>query len=342
MSFNNLPQDDIQERMSDIEAQLINVTQALEQNNQCHDQGRNSAEIDISALFMSLLRDKFLIVGIVFLFISFSLIVALSLPNVYRAQALLAPSEESQGGGIARMAGQMGGLASLAGINFGAGATDNKVTLATEILKSQSFVSEFIEKYGLLPSLMAVERWSMRENQIIFDSDDYDSTINRWVRDVEFPRQPRPSDWEAHKAFMKILSIVPDKETGFVRLSVDHQSPYIAAEWVSLLIREINFVIKEKDKAEAKKSIEFLQSQLAAVSLADMRTVFYQLIEEQTKTIMLAEVRDEYVFKVVDPPVVPEEKFGPNRMLICVAGLFLGLMLAFLVVLFRHILRRSS
>ena len=51
---------------------------------------------------------------------------------------------------------------------------------------------------------------------------------------------------------------------------------------------------------------------------------------------MLAQVRPEYVFKTIDPAVVPEEKSEPKRALICVLGTLLGGMLSVLIVLVRH------
>ena len=73
-----------------------------------------------------------------------------------------------------------------------------------------------------------------------------------------------------------------------------------------------------------------------------MQNVFYQLIEEQTKTLMLAEVKDEYAFKVIDPPVVPEEKVGPKRALICILSILLGGMLGVAIVLIRYVSRREN
>jgi LPS O-antigen subunit length determinant protein (WzzB/FepE family) len=51
---------------------------------------------------------------------------------------------------------------------------------------------------------------------------------------------------------------------------------------------------------------------------------------------MLTKVRTEYVFKTIDPPIVPEKKAKPKRALICALGTLLGLMLAITVVLIRH------
>jgi uncharacterized protein involved in exopolysaccharide biosynthesis len=67
-----------------------------------------------------------------------------------------------------------------------------------------------------------------------------------------------------------------------------------------------------------------------------MQTVFYQLIEEQTKTIMLAEVSPEYVFQTIDPANFPDEKTKPNRPLIVILGTFFGVMLSLLIVLIRY------
>ena len=64
--------------------------------------------------------------------------------------------------------------------------------------------------------------------------------------------------------------------------------------------------------------------------------MFFELIQSQTETIMLAKVREEYLFKVIDPAIVPEQKYGPKRALICVLGTLLGGMLAVLLVLIRH------
>jgi uncharacterized protein involved in exopolysaccharide biosynthesis len=58
-----------------------------------------------------------------------------------------------------------------------------------------------------------------------------------------------------------------------------------------------------------------------------MRNVFYGLIEEQTKTLMLAEASAEYALKTLSPAKVPEEKWGPKRLLVSVLGTFLGLLL---------------
>lgn len=303
---------------------------------------RSDDEIDLRELWNVIWKGKWLIFAFTTLFAAGSVALALSLPNIYRSQTLLAPSDESQGGGLSGTARQFGGLASLAGINLNAAGGDNKVAIAIEVLQSRQFIAKIIEKHDLLPELMAVEGWNRGTNTLEYDHDIYLPEQKKWVREVDPPNQLKPSDWEAYKAFKEKLSVSQDKDTGFVTLAVEHYSPYVAQRWVDLLVKEVNAVLKEKDMGEARRSIDYLQGKLSQVAIADMKTVFYQLIEEQTKTVMLAEVRDEYVFSTIDPPVVAEEKAKPKRALICVFGIMLGGMLSVVLILIRHFVRQGK
>ena len=292
-------------------------------------------EIDLSELFGVIWKGKFFIVIITALFALVSVIYAINQPNIYKSEVLLAPAEQEGAGGLASLAGQFGGLASLAGVNLG-GGNSNKSQLAIEVLKSRQFTSFFIQKHNILPDLMAAESWSMQTNKIVYDEEMFNSQNSEWVREVPAPFKPKPSMQEAHKEFSKSLNASTDKEAGMVTLSVQHISPYVAQQWVNWLVEDLNQTMKEREVAEAKRSTEFLQQQLKQTEIADIREVLYKLIEEQTKTIMFAKVRDEYVFKTIDAALVPEEKFKPQRALIVMLGVMLGGMLSVMAVFIKY------
>jgi len=211
-----------------------------------------------------------------------------------------------------------------------------------QLMKSRAFIGDFVERRDILPELMAVESWDAGSGDIIFDTEAYDSASKTWVRDVEPPKLANPSAQEAHKAFAKVLGVAEDKQTGYVTVSIDHRSPVVAAQWVSWLIEDVNAAVKAQDVAEAEKSIEYLKQQVANTSLADLQAMFFELIQSQTETVMLAEVRPEYVFKTIDPAVVPEEKSKPSRALICVLGTLLGGILGVVIILIRHYAQPES
>jgi uncharacterized protein involved in exopolysaccharide biosynthesis len=292
-------------------------------------------EIDLKELFMVLWSGKWLISAITGAAAVISVLVALSLPNIYTASALLAPAESS-GGGLSGLMKQYGGLASLAGVSLPGGEEGSRAQLGMQLMKSRSFIGDFVERHDILPELMAVESWNPGSGDLVFDSEAYDAASKTWIRDVEPPKLQAPSTQEAHKAFLELLGVSQDKQTGYVTISIEHHSPAVAAQWVNWLVEDINAVVKAQDVDEATKSIEYLTQQIANTSLADLQTMFFELIQSQTETVMLAEVRPEYVFKTIDPAVVPEEKSKPSRALICVLGTLLGGMLSVVIVLIRH------
>jgi len=294
-------------------------------------------EIDLRELFTAIWQGKWIIVIITALFASASVYYAVNLPNIYKSEALLAPAEQDKAGGLV---GQLGGLASLAGVNLGANGNVDKTQLAIEILRSRKFSREFINKYDILPDLMAAKTWNSETNTVLYDENFYDVEQNKWVREVKAPYKPEPSMQEAYKKFIKIISANKNEETGMVTLSVEHVSPVVAQQWVNWLIDDINQTMKARDVIEANKSTDFLTQQLEQTKIADIRAVLYKLVEEQAKTIMFANVRDEYVFKIIDPAIIPEQKAKPARALICVLGTFLGGMISFIIILFRYFLKK--
>ena len=295
-------------------------------------------EIDLKELFMVLWSGKWLISAVTGLAAAISVVVALSLPNIYTATALLAPAESS-GGGLSGLMKQYGGLASLAGVSLPGGEEGSRAQLGMQLMKSRAFIGDFVERRDILPELMAVESWDAGSGDVVFDPESYDATSKTWVRDVEPPKAPAPSAQEAHKAFAEVLGVSEDKQTSYITVSIDHQSPVIAAQWVNWLVEDVNAAVKAQDVSEAEKSIEYLKQQIANTSLADLQAMFFELIQSQTETVMLAEVRPEYVFKTIDPAVIPEEKSKPSRALICVLGTLLGGMLGVVIVLIRHYAR---
>ncbi|MGO4891646.1 Wzz/FepE/Etk N-terminal domain-containing protein [Flavobacterium sp. W21_SRS_FM6] len=292
-------------------------------------------EIDFRKLWNVIWSGKWIIIGVTAIFTIASIFYALSLPNIYKSEALLAPANSEQQGGLGALASQFGGLASLAGVNLG-GAKADKTDMAIEILKSREFFSQFVDRHNILPDLMAVKEWDRINNSVIYDTEIYLPKSDEWVRQVKPPRQIKPSMQEAIETFKNLLNLAKDKETSMVNISIQHYSPYIAKQWVDWLIRDINLNMKSRDKQEAEKSIAYLQSQIEKTTITEHKTLLYQLIEEQTKTLMFAEVRDEYVFKTIDSALVPELKAKPKRALIVVLGVLLGGMVAVMIVLIRY------
>ena len=183
---------------------------------------------------------------------------------------------------------------------------------------------------------MAVDHWDAASGALVMTQMFSMLKARHGFREASYPRQAKPSAQEAHKAFLEVLSLSEDKKTSLVTIAIKHQSPVVAQAWVALIIEAVTEELRGSDVEEAQGSIAFLEQQRTQTSLVSLDEVFAQLIEEQTKTIMLANVSKDYVFNVIDPAVVPELKSEPKRALICILGTLLGGMFGVLLVLVRH------
>jgi uncharacterized protein involved in exopolysaccharide biosynthesis len=291
-------------------------------------------EIDLKELFNVLWAAKKLILGITSVFAFVSVIYALSLPNQFKASALLAPAQQ-QSGGLSGALGDLGGLAALAGVNIG-GGDGGEAQIAQEIIRSWGFLAKFVEENDLAVEVFAADGWSKEKNQLSIDNDIYDIEEKRWVRNPPSGKTANPTSWELYKKFLEMVSISADNKTGLISLSVEYFSPYMAQQWVEQLVVSINQHMQQRKLQMVNTNIEYLEAQIQKTSIAGMREVFYTIIEEQVKSKMLAEASPEYVFVTVSPAMVPEEKSQPKRALICILGVLLGGMLSVAFVLVRN------
>ena len=292
-------------------------------------------EIDLRELFGVLWAGKIKIVAITAVFAIASVIYALSVPNQYKATALLSPAQSS-GGGLSGALGQLGGLASLAGVSIG-GSESSEAQVAQEIMKSWSFIEGFIDSNNLAVEISAAKGWDEETNRLIIDNDTYDVENKNWVLE-----DGPPSSWKLFKAFSSRVSVSKDNKSGLVSVSIEHYSPQIAKQWLDLYVAAINDHMQKRKMAKVTRNIEYLEAQIKKTNIAQMQEVFYTIIEEQIKSKMLAEASPDYAFGAVSPSMVPEEKSQPKRSQICILGTLLGGMLSVLLVLIMHYAKKTD
>ena len=249
-------------------------------------------EFSFKDLLEAIWINKFFIIIFPLLVGSITALYSLTLPNMYRAEVLLASSEsKSQNTSAAST-----GLAVLAGVSLQ--SADTKTLIAIETLKSRKFISEFLIRHEALPALMAPISWNSKED--ILEVGEYHGSIQ-----------------EATKAFTKIFYVGKlSQNTPFVLMTIAHISPTQGRDWLEAMVKDLNQILSERDLAEVENSIKYLQEQINKTNVSDLQQLFYSMIEAQTGKAMLAEVRPEYVFRVIDPAIAPELKYSPYRALI--------------------------
>ena len=296
--------------------------------------------IDLRDLFGALWSGKLIIISITAIFAVGSVMYALSIPNQYKAEVLLAPAQ-SDGGGLSGSLGQLGGIASLAGVKLGGGETGEAV-IAQKVMKSWSFIESFISENDIAFEVFAVQGWVRESNTLETNKNVYDLEKNEWLLVNEDDSLGPPSSWQLFQSFSRRLSIAENKATGLVLISFEYYSPRIAKRWLDLYVEAINLFMQQRKVAKVTRNIAYLEEQIAKTTVAEMQEVFYKIIEEQTKNKMLAAASPDYAFTTISSSMVPEQKSKPMRAIICILGTLLGGMLSVLLVLVMHHARKSD
>jgi uncharacterized protein involved in exopolysaccharide biosynthesis len=228
-------------------------------------------------------------------------VLALLAEPSYRAEAVIVPVSEDKMGGAGGLLGQVGGLASLMGMNLSLGSQSRD---AEAVLVSQNLIAEFIKRHVPLTELFPAEH------------------------------EPPPSLWLAVRYFKEsVITIREDARKGTQTIQIDWKDPAVAARWANDFVALANELLRNRAIAESTRNITYLKDQVVQTNVVELQRVMYSLIEAEMKQLTLANGRIEYAFAVVDPAVPPEIRHSPRRTLMVLIGGVLGGMLGVIIAL---------
>ena len=141
----------------------------------------------------------------------------------------------------------------------------------------------------------------------------------------------------------RIRTVVEDRKTGLVTVSVDWKDPAVAAEWANGLVALANDTLRKRAVQEATGTLAYLNRELERTEKVELRSSLFQLVETQQKALMLANTRPDYALRIIDPAVTPGERdrLRPKRALISVATTMLGGLAGCLVAVLLALRRRG-
>lgn len=271
-----------------------------------HNSSDQDSELDFSALVRLVWHNKALICAASLAGGLAAAAVAFTTPPVFRAEAVIVAVHEKDlsAGGFAN---QLGALTSLVGVSLGQPGNGQA---SDAMLESRRLVEEFIKRNDLMPLLS---------------------------KNAKRP----PTLWLAVKEFKEgTLTVRKDTRRGTTTVAVEWTDPAIAALWANGLIRLANELIRARAIDDATRNIAYLNRQLEQTNAVELRQALFDIIKNETKTLMLANGRDDYAFEIVDPAVAPERKVRPHRAIITLGGLVLGGVLGTLIAFGLDLRRR--
>jgi LPS O-antigen subunit length determinant protein (WzzB/FepE family) len=290
-------------------------------------------EIDLLELFLIAWNRKRFIIILTSAFAIFSIFYSLSLPNIYTSSSLLSPSKQNNAASSPNFTG-MSGLANLAGVNLSSSSA-TKSDEAIERIRSFEFFTNYFLPSIKLEDLMAIDKWIAKSNTIVYNEEIFNGETKKWVN-------ISPSSQKAFRKYKQTLNVYEDEITGFITISIQHQSPIVAKDWVELIVYNINESMRELDKQDAQNAINFLSQSSNSTNVQSIREVINRILESKMQTLMLASTNKAYIFKTIDSPIAPEVKSGPARSFICFMGTLIGGIISLLIVFLNHLIRKPN
>ena len=275
----------------------------------------NDNNVPLFELWHDLWSRSWLILVIICVLEITAILVAVFAEPVYRSEIVIMKSDiQEQKGILGSLASGLGDFAGFLPGGFGAGS--DETFEAAAILLSRAFTQSFIVDENLLPILF---------------SDKWDPEQGDWRDPQDVPSMNR-----AFSLFdREIRRLDEDEYFGTLILTVEWHDRELAARWANLMVERLNERIRSRAVFEAESSLQYLNEELQKASILNLREAIYVLVQDQINKIMLANVRKEYAFKVIDPAVVADEGafVWPNRVMLTSLGLIVGLSIGIFIAL---------
>lgn len=301
----------------------------------CEKQDFQDDEIDLVELAKTVWQGRKLIAWIVAGCTLATIIISLLMTNIYTATAVLKPvSPQSSTSRMTSLASQFGGLANLAGIAMPSSASSTEIV---SLLESNVLKKEVIEQYNLLPVLFPdnwdEEKKTWKKPGISLNPLTYIAKLR--PADPKMPKKEPgvPDIMDGIRALDEIINVNYNMKEDIITLTVNFPDAEMAAKIANSYITALNDHMSLEAKRIAITNREYLEKQLQETNDNLVQQKIYNLIAEKIETMMMAEVKEGFAFKILDPPMTPDKKSKPKRsqmvILAFIVSLFLGVFIVF-------------
>ena len=266
--------------------------------------------VDIFRAFKSYIQFFYILIPVGFIF---SFIISIYLTPLYSSDILVSDNSDSN----ETSSSAIGGLASLAGIQLPQANNKSLSTLAT--LNSKTFLKAFIKEYDLKPKIFK----------------------DLWVEKTNSWSGEEPSDLGAVGELKKLIEI-KKVEGGLVRIIVSTYDPEFSLFIANEIVFFINNYMRKSAIEESENLIKFLEKEAVKSSLSDVKLKIFNLIQENIAEKSLANVRQEFIYKVIDKAYLSDYPSYPNKLQIRLSGVIFGFLLAALLSVFMYFIRNKN
>jgi len=254
-------------------------------------------EIDLG-IFFAILRKVWWKVALLSLAVGVAtFLYMLTWPNIYRATAVITPSVDEK-----KQIPALGALASF-GVTIGG---PSSIEDLESIFKSNDLTVRVFRKYNLWPIVLA-DKFDPATGKVI------PAWTDRLFGNEKGPRPP--GDWDAIRSAKDYLKVFINKRSGTVSVSFESPSPEGSANIVRYFLEEGKNRLQEEALDRAIKNKKFIQEQIGKTVDALNRDRLYSLLGQEVEREMMARNREQFGFRVIDSPRIPDRRSKPEKWL---------------------------
>jgi uncharacterized protein involved in exopolysaccharide biosynthesis len=253
-----------------------------------------------------------------------TLLVMFQFPDIYEATAVLTPAVDEK-----RPNPALGILASF-GVDIG---NPTKVEDLETLFKSNDLTVRVFGKYNLWPIVLP-DKFDSATGKMKFGWTD------RLFRGEKGPRAP--GDWDAIRAAKDRLKVSVNKRAGTVSVSFESPSAEGSTTIVKYYLDEGKSRLQEEALERASKNKKFIEEQIGKTVDALTRDRLYSLYGQEVEREMMGRNREQFGFRVIDAPRIPDRKFKPHRGLNAISATVLSIFVVFFYLVARRRIRKHQ
>ncbi|OPY85389.1 MAG: cryptic autophosphorylating protein tyrosine kinase Etk [Smithella sp. PtaU1.Bin162] len=315
----------------------------------CRSEREKEDEINLFELWQVIWKRRRFVAWIVGVIVLLTVIVSLVMTNIYEAKAVITPVESKNTGGGGGMAAalmqQMGGLA---GIGLPDSASAAEIML---LLKSNVLREKIIRDYTLLPVLFS-DQWD-EEKKAWKKGTGWGFSLNPLTLISKLFALVKPADkkavkkdpgipdvWDGLRALNGLVKISNNIKDKSITITAEFDDPVIAANIANYFLAALNNHMSSEAKRVAAINKKYLEEQLQETADPLIKQKIYNMIAQQIETAMMAEVKENFSFKIIDPPKVPDQRIKPKRTQMVILSFIVSLFIAVFIVFFLEYLEK--
>lgn len=297
---------------------------------------------DLVDLMLQLWRDR-LLVALVAALSVLAMIVYLNVATPRYTATLLVTPAQSSGSGLSSSLRNLGGLASLAGVQLPQDGSSLAFLKYGENLQSRVAAERLAADPALMQQIFAAE-WNTREK--------------RWEKPASLPRtivngvksmlglwvQPwsEPGAARLQEYLERNVQVVQDQKRPLVTILFEHRDPAFAGQFLERLHAEVDDDLRDRGLARTGSNIAYITRKLEVVTVAEHRIALTEALGEQERARMTAESGAPFAAEPVSKVSVSFRPSFPRPTLFLAGALFLGLLLGAVISWSRAYLRQRG